>query len=84
MADRLAGDSVVTMRGDWTLPDPEISEFLASFGRYGIPFNVVFGPGAPDGLPLPEILTIDVVLSALAQASETGRAVAGGSEQRLE
>ena len=41
----------------------------ASFGRYGIPFDVVYGPGAPDGVTLPELLTEDAVLTALNQAA---------------
>src|SRR3546814_2013922 len=57
------------MRGDWTLPSDAISAYLAGFGRYGIPFNAVYGPGAPQGLALPEILTRDAVLTALEQAA---------------
>ena len=45
------------MRADWTRPDDRISSYLAEHGRYGIPFNIVYGPGAPDGIPLPELLT---------------------------
>lgn len=67
VAERLAGD-VVAMRADWTSPDPAIAEYLASFGRYGIPFNAVYGPGAPAGIALPELLTDTAVLAALRQA----------------
>ena len=66
---RLSGDSVTLMKADWTLPDENISRYLAGFGRYGIPFNVVYGPGAADGLPLPELLTQDAVLTALDKAA---------------
>ena len=59
----------IPMRADWTSPDPKISAFLASFGRYGIPLNVVFGPGAPGGVLLPELLTKDAVFKAIEQAS---------------
>ncbi|MCA8931827.1 MAG: thioredoxin family protein, partial [Rhodospirillaceae bacterium] len=71
VADRLASETIVTMRGDWTRPDPEIAGFLADHGRYGIPFNGVWGPGAPDGILLPELLTVDAVLDALDAASAT-------------
>ena len=57
------------MRGDWTRPDPMISDYLASFGRYGIPFNAVYGPGAPEGIALPELLTSEEVLDALDRAA---------------
>ncbi|KIT16380.1 protein-disulfide reductase DsbD family protein [Jannaschia aquimarina] len=56
----------VAMRGDWTRPDPQIASYLESHGRYGIPFNAVYGPGAPEGVALPEILTEAAVLEALA------------------
>src|SRR3546814_18317140 len=68
-SDLLDSPNVVRMRGDWTLPSDAISAYLAGFGRYGIPFNAVYGPGAPQGLALPEILTRDAVLNALAQAA---------------
>ncbi len=66
---RLEGRGVVAMRADWTRPDPAISGYLASFGRYGIPFNAVYGPAVPDGAPLPEILTRSVVEAALRRAT---------------
>jgi suppressor for copper-sensitivity B len=69
VAERLGGDAVVTMRGDWTLPSDEITDYLTSYGRYGIPFNAVFGPGAPDGELLPELLTVETVLDALDTAA---------------
>jgi suppressor for copper-sensitivity B len=63
----LSDPSVVRMRGDWTLPSDAISSYLASFGRYGIPFNAVYGPGAPEGLALPELLSQDAVTAAFGQ-----------------
>jgi suppressor for copper-sensitivity B len=69
VAERLFASGVVVQRGDWTAPDPAISAYLAGFGRYGIPFNAVYGPAAPDGLPLPELLTVGVVLEALDAAA---------------
>jgi suppressor for copper-sensitivity B len=59
----------VAMIADWTKPDSKISAYLAEFDRYGIPLNVVYGPKAPQGIALPEILTSDAVLAALKQAS---------------
>jgi suppressor for copper-sensitivity B len=65
VAARLGGEGVVVMRADWTRPDDAIAAYLASFGRYGIPFNAVYGPGAPDGIALPELLSETAVLEAL-------------------
>jgi suppressor for copper-sensitivity B len=64
----LNGADVVPMVADWTRPDPAISVYLAKFGRYGIPLNVVYGPKAPQGIVLPELLTSDAVIAALQQA----------------
>ena len=59
---------VIAMQGDWTNPDPVITKFLRSHGRYGIPFNVVFGPKAPQGIILPELITPGRVIEALDNA----------------
>jgi suppressor for copper-sensitivity B len=66
--ERLAAAGMAVQRGDWTSPSQTISEYLAGFGRYGIPFNAVYGPGVPEGLLLPELLTVDMVLEALDKA----------------
>ncbi len=65
---RIAGEGVTAMRRDWTLPSDEISAYLEGFGRYGIPFDAVYGPGAPGGIALPELLTSEAVLKAFEQA----------------
>jgi suppressor for copper-sensitivity B len=67
LRDRLAAD-VTGLRADWTRSDPAIQDYLARFGRYGIPFNAVYGPQAPAGIVLPELLTKGAVLEAFAAA----------------
>jgi suppressor for copper-sensitivity B len=69
VSDRLAVPDVLAMRADWTRPDEAIAQYLASFGRYGIPFNVIYGPGAPEGITLPELLDTGSVLDALDRAA---------------
>lgn len=66
--DALKSDNLVAMQADWTRPDDTILAYLQSYDRFGIPFNIVYGPGAPDGVALPEILTRSAVLEAIAQA----------------
>jgi thiol:disulfide interchange protein DsbD len=58
---------VALMRADWTHYDPEITRALASFGRSGVPLNVLYG-GDPREAPtvLPTVLTPRTVLDALA------------------
>ncbi|MBR9763579.1 MAG: copper-binding protein [Rhodobacteraceae bacterium] len=68
VASRLREPSIVAMRADWTRPDESISRYLESFGRYGIPFNAVYGPAAPGGIVLPELLSTEAVLEALSDA----------------
>jgi len=67
-AKRLRGRDVVAMRADWTRPDEKIAAYLAQFGRFGIPFNVVYGPSAPTGIPLSELLTQKAIRDAMARA----------------
>jgi suppressor for copper-sensitivity B len=62
---RLAAKGVIAMRADWTRPSDRIERYLQGFGRYGIPFNAVYGPTVPQGRALPELLTPDAVASAL-------------------
>jgi suppressor for copper-sensitivity B len=59
---------VVALRGDWTLPSKEITEFLRLRGQVGVPFNQVYGPNIPSGKALPTLLTQDSVLNALRDA----------------
>ncbi|AGK57116.1 hypothetical protein HYPDE_27183 [Hyphomicrobium denitrificans 1NES1] len=78
VAEKLRDPRVVAMRADWTRADPAITAYLQSFGRYGVPLDVVYGPEAPHGIPLPELLTSGAVMEALARAS------AGGKEEAHE
>ncbi|MHA1538725.1 MAG: protein-disulfide reductase DsbD family protein [Alphaproteobacteria bacterium] len=68
IARLLDGKRIIPMVADWTRPDARISRYLASYGRYGIPFNIVYGPNAPEGILLPELLSKSAVLAALAKA----------------
>jgi len=75
IAGWLNSDNVVAMRADWTRPNQDIANYLASFGRFGIPFNAVYGSGMPQGVLLPELLTSDIVVQASAKAGGRRRIV---------
>jgi len=68
--DKLVSPGIVAMRGDWTSADDGIARYLTNFGRYGIPFDAVYGPGRPEGKALPELLSINLVLDAISEAQE--------------
>ncbi|MEZ9056556.1 protein-disulfide reductase DsbD family protein [Vibrio pelagius] len=60
---------VVAMEGDWTVPSQSVTSYLQENGRFGVPFNIVYGPKAPNGIPLPIILTDGSVISAIETAN---------------
>ncbi|MBY7767578.1 thioredoxin family protein [Vibrio fluvialis] len=64
----LQDDDVVRVRGDWSLPNASVTQYLQQNGRFGVPFNIVYGPGAPDGIALPVILSDRAVMEAIQQA----------------
>jgi suppressor for copper-sensitivity B len=66
---RLADAKAVSLKVDWTRPSDFIAQYLAANGRYGIPFNIVYGPGAPQGVALPELLTVELVTQAIDKAA---------------
>lgn len=60
-----ASKNIVTLRADWTNKDPRITAELAKYNRSAVPFNVIWKPGKPEPVILPEILTPNTVLDAL-------------------
>ncbi|MEI6107043.1 MAG: thioredoxin family protein [Opitutae bacterium] len=61
--------NVVLLRGDWTNRDPKITAELARWNRSAVPFNLIYAPGKPDPVVLPELLTAGKVLESFAQAA---------------
>ena len=49
---------IVTMVGDYTRRDPDITRFLAKHGRSGVPLYLYYPPNA-NARVLPQILTVD-------------------------
>ena len=74
----LNSGNVVAMEADWTKPDETIAAYLASFRRFGIPFNAIYGPVAPNGLMLPELLKTNVVMKTFTRASGQDLLAAAG------
>lgn len=58
---------VIMFKGDWTNADPDITAYLKSFNRAGVPLYVYYGAPdeengiRPDPVVLPELLTPDMM-----------------------
>jgi thiol:disulfide interchange protein len=63
---QLSAHNVTLLRADWTKYDPAITQELASINRSGVPTYVIYpsNQSAPADV-LPELLTKDLVLTAL-------------------
>ena len=61
--------NVVAMRADWTHPDERITQFLAQFGRSGIPFYLLYRADGTTHI-FSEILSISEVIEALSVSAE--------------
>ncbi len=70
VASTFREQGITYLKGDWTNQDREISAKLAEFGRSGVPLYLFFAAGE-DAEPtvLPQILTPDIVLSAISSTS---------------
>lgn len=61
--------NMLKLQGDWTQRDETIAAYLRKYSKFGIPFNIVYGPAAPDGIILPELLSKSDVTGALLEAA---------------
>ncbi len=57
------------LKGDWTRQDPAITTYLAQFGRSGVPLYVIYPKGDGPAEVLPQLLTPNLVESALSRAA---------------
>lgn len=61
-----AEKNVLPLKADWTNRSKNIGDFLASYGKYGIPFYVLYVPGK-EPVTFSEILTKDAFLRTLGE-----------------
>ena len=61
---------VTYLKGDWTNRDPEISAYLRSFNRDGLPFYAFYPAGGRDPVVLPPVLTEATVVGELQRAAK--------------
>jgi len=63
---------VVTLKGDWTRRDPEITDILKQHGRAGVPFYAVYPADNPGQvIVLPELINKKLVLDSLRRAGRS-------------
>jgi thiol:disulfide interchange protein DsbD len=68
VSERFLELGVVAMKADWTRGDPLITRALGRYGRDGVPLYVLYdGRGDSEPQLLPQLLTPDIVLEALAR-----------------
>jgi suppressor for copper-sensitivity B len=67
VAGAFAAHGVVAMKADWTNRDDKITQFLAEHGRYGIPFYLLYRPGAEPHV-FSELLTKETVVATVQEA----------------
>jgi len=60
-------NDITYLKGDWTNQDPEITQYLKTFGRSSVPLYVFYpaGHAKSEPLVLPQILTPDSVIDAI-------------------
>ncbi|CAN5689961.1 hypothetical protein BH11VER1_BH11VER1_39240 [soil metagenome] len=58
---------IVTLKADWTNNDPRITQALADLDKAAVPVNILYVPDRKEPVMLPEILTVEVVKTALAE-----------------
>jgi len=64
---------VIPLMADWTRRDPVITEWLQRHGKAGVPFYLVLpADAAAAPIPLPEVITKDMVIEALKKATPEG------------
>jgi thiol:disulfide interchange protein DsbD len=68
---------IVPLKADWTLRDPEITSWLAKWGKAGVPFYLVIPADRKrEPIPLPEVITPSMVTDAIALADNGPAAAA--------
>jgi len=75
VARAFAENGVVPMRADWTNQDAKIAAFLKDFGRYGIPFYLLYRPGR-EPHAFSELPSKDELVAKVREAASVSRPIA--------
>jgi thiol:disulfide interchange protein DsbD len=66
----LADANVAYLVGDWTNRDQDIAELLQAYGREGVPLYLYYPAGGEEPEVLPQLLSEDLLLNAIAGEAE--------------
>ncbi len=69
VADALARNNAVYLKGDWTNRDAAIAAALAEHGRAGVPLYLMYGANGGSPVILPQLLTEGMVAEAIDKAA---------------
>ena len=75
VAEAFERGDVIAMQADWTNRDDSIADFLATYGRSGIPFYMLYRPGREPHV-FGELITKEGVISVIDEAARTRTAAA--------
>ena len=59
---------VSSLRGAWSRPPADISQFLPARAGAGVPFTQIYAPDLPQGQSLPALLDREHLLATLSAA----------------
>ena len=63
-------NNVILVRGDWTLPNNKIDNFLKEYNKFGIPFNALYSKKFPNGIIMSELLTQKEIIESFGKINQ--------------
>ena len=65
MKKKLEKAGVLVITGDYTRGSEDLTNYIKSHKRSGVPLNIVYGPKAPEGIVLPVLFSEEELFTAL-------------------
>ncbi len=66
--DKLKNGEIIGVRGQLDIANEKIMDYMKKFNRYAIPFNIVYGPNAKEGILTNELLSKEELLETINKA----------------
>jgi suppressor for copper-sensitivity B len=68
---KLDQEGVLIIKGDYTKGSSDLTDYIKSHKRSGVPLNVVYGPKAPQGIVLPVLFSEKELFTALEESKNS-------------